>query len=940
MISTSKKRSGRKEEGTKDGRQVILLQNKKNKKKSLSQIMNEQFDEPIGSGDVGGYNEDSFASGGSPPMIEEYDEVPVYHSEGERGGGGSEVGDTAGGYKRFLGERKRAREEEAAAEEKRSNYANSRANSKRFGAAAGRELSQKSPLRRRGPLDPSLSTGKYLATPRNIEAAMDDLFGGLDMADLEEEANEVIPHSAEEEENDDGEGDWEKVEPDVEGEGVGWKEKRSSGKGSKMKKKKAHIQFSDDDDENGEERNKKKKKKVKRVKDLTEEQYIAYLEEKNKKKKGGLPTPTRRMMDEEEEEEGGDDVFDENILKQKKKTKKHDARSGFDPTLVASLDTPSEESMREEEEEDEEVEELGEEDQQKKDEEEDILAQLASLRSHHIQLVQSTISSGKEQRGGSGKSTSSSTAGGGEPQVSMEVRRQNIRETVRHFMMTYAHLVRVRVQLQSAVMRGLRLPQFYALSLFCGEDLPSLLSISVQDENNLPTNHAKMGTMKKKEMENEKDSKKGLQKSKKKEKGKESKASVKAEESASMSRNADENLSPSFSSSSFRKMEHDGGDDEQSTRDSLDVNHLVNQTSLIAREYQHLRREVKYLLSCFYADAIQALQGSSNSTSNSNSNEDVEEDDGLPPSRKKRKLLHPLDIEDSKEKSQEKRKKKKKEVGGSSGVEKDESSICPDMNILTQYHNKVRTQANHCLAYWGDRLSPNGGAAAVTSTTTPLKTIHQPLTAQIQTLLQSKSRLRVKVQKNRSHLAILGHPEHLRASAWWYDLSLFPPPPPSSSGAMGEEEHPTSRNVGREGETSSSGSLHKEQQQERESCMLLRATNIANGDVDDEIYEDSDFVRELARRGGTIALMLQQQLQEDRKAMLGEGSSPSSSSSLSSSAPGQLRGGGSRRGLHRLTKGKAIDGTPRPKLVGFMVPDSWEQLHPPRNEVMVNSLFQ
>lgn len=48
----------------------------------------------------------------------------------------------------------------------------------------------------------------------------------------------------------------------------------------------------------------------------------------------------------------------------------------------------------------------------------------------------------------------------------------------------------------------------------------------------------------------------------------------------------------------------------------------------------------------------------------------------------------------------------------------------------------------------------------------------------------------------------------------------------------------------------------------------------------------------------------------------------------------------SRKGFHRLTKGKSINYDALPKLVGFCVADGFDNLTGERNEVIIKSLFQ
>ncbi|KPI86706.1 hypothetical protein ABL78_4222 [Leptomonas seymouri] len=186
----------------------------------------------------------------------------------------------------------------------------------------------------------------------------------------------------------------------------------------------------------------------------------------------------------------------------------------------------------------------------------------------------------------------------------------------------------------------------------------------------------------------------------------------------------------------------------------------------------------------------------------------------------------------------------------------------PSYRAVEKYHERVLRHADACLDHWGSKL--------VQANSAKLKTISQPLPQQIAAVLTARSRLRARVQKNRSHVAILAHPEHVRAS--------------------------TSADV-----------------------KAQRALHVAEGDVDAEIYDDADFVRELVRRGGAVANQLEQKVKDMQLTLL-----PSRE--------------GARKGFHRITKGKAVNYEPRPKLVGFMMAESLEDTQ--RNDVVVKNLFQ
>ncbi|KEG09283.1 protein AATF/BFR2 [Trypanosoma grayi] len=183
-----------------------------------------------------------------------------------------------------------------------------------------------------------------------------------------------------------------------------------------------------------------------------------------------------------------------------------------------------------------------------------------------------------------------------------------------------------------------------------------------------------------------------------------------------------------------------------------------------------------------------------------------------------------------------------------------------DFSDINACHRRMMKGVDTCIEYWGAKLvQPNSAK---------LRTLSQPLLQQIRAILESKARLRSKVQKNRSHVAILGHPEHYKASQ-------------SAEG------------------------------------KAARALHIAEGDIDEEIYDDAEFLREVVRRGGVAKL--EQQLQEIQSSL-------------------QPHEALAKRGFHRLTKGKAVNYEPRPKLVGFLLPLPYAVSG--QHEVMVKSLFQ
>ncbi|ORC88999.1 protein AATF/BFR2 [Trypanosoma theileri] len=188
----------------------------------------------------------------------------------------------------------------------------------------------------------------------------------------------------------------------------------------------------------------------------------------------------------------------------------------------------------------------------------------------------------------------------------------------------------------------------------------------------------------------------------------------------------------------------------------------------------------------------------------------------------------------------------------------------PNFKEINASHRRMMKDVDECIEYWGAKLvQPNS---------VKLRTISQPLLQQIRAILEGKARLRAKVQKNRSHVAILAHPEHYQAT------------------------------VSAEGKSA-------------------RALHIAEGDNDDEIYDDAEFLREVVKRGGMARLQQEQQQQflEEQESL------------RASAVP-------SKRGFHRLTKGKSVNYEPRPKLVGFLMPVPYT--YSEQHEVMVKSLFQ
>lgn len=191
-----------------------------------------------------------------------------------------------------------------------------------------------------------------------------------------------------------------------------------------------------------------------------------------------------------------------------------------------------------------------------------------------------------------------------------------------------------------------------------------------------------------------------------------------------------------------------------------------------------------------------------------------------------------------------------------------EAGEIPDFRQLQRFHQRMLGRANDCLAYWGTKL--------VQANSAKLQSIAQPLPQQIAAILAAKSRLLHKVQKNRGHVFILAHPDHERCA------------------------------------TSA-------------EAKAKRAAQMAYGDVDSEIYDDADFLRELVRRGGAVANRLEQQLADMNRELM-----PTKEAS--------------KKGFHRMTKGKAVSYDPRPKIVGFLMPQGYANSG--RNDVVFHSIFK
>jgi protein AATF/BFR2 len=128
------------------------------------------------------------------------------------------------------------------------------------------------------------------------------------------------------------------------------------------------------------------------------------------------------------------------------------------------------------------------------------------------------------------------------------------------------------------------------------------------------------------------------------------------------------------------------------------------------------------------------------------------------------------------------------------------------------------------------------------------KVIDAPLLDQIRAVTSGTERLMHRAQRNRTNARILGHPEHFAATA------------------------------------------------------AEQALRVAGGNVDREIFDDVDFVKELVQRSGQWSRALE----------------ATSLTTLVDPNKGEAK-----KGHHRRTKGRTVNYDPRPKIVGFMVPEQF-----------------
>eukprot|EP00672_Neobodo_designis_P025676 CAMPEP_0174842092 /NCGR_PEP_ID=MMETSP1114-20130205/9699_1 /TAXON_ID=312471 /ORGANISM="Neobodo designis, Strain CCAP 1951/1" /LENGTH=474 /DNA_ID=CAMNT_0016076289 /DNA_START=33 /DNA_END=1457 /DNA_ORIENTATION=+ len=171
---------------------------------------------------------------------------------------------------------------------------------------------------------------------------------------------------------------------------------------------------------------------------------------------------------------------------------------------------------------------------------------------------------------------------------------------------------------------------------------------------------------------------------------------------------------------------------------------------------------------------------------------------------------------------------------------------------LSKHHKSVMAAVDAGIERWGHR----GQVASDPK----LQAVNRPLLEQIRGVISGRQRLLHRAQRNRAHVHIFGHPQHFDKSA------------------------------------------------------ADRAVAIADGDEDREVFDDCDFVKEMAlRQGGSAAKSVDALMPEDK---------------LKSEA---------KKGHHRKTKGRTVNYDPRPKLVGFMVTRPYED--DGRYDALLRSVF-
>jgi protein AATF/BFR2 len=182
---------------------------------------------------------------------------------------------------------------------------------------------------------------------------------------------------------------------------------------------------------------------------------------------------------------------------------------------------------------------------------------------------------------------------------------------------------------------------------------------------------------------------------------------------------------------------------------------------------------------------------------------------------------------------------------------KSEAPVEKLWSLISARHTRMMSTVNASVARWGHRAQAQNDPK--------LKAVNRPLLEQIRGVIGGKQRLLHRAQRNRAHVHIFGHPQHF-------------------------EQSPADR-----------------------------AVAIADGDADRELFDDGDFVKELALHHGSTAEKLAKLLPED-----------------ASKAE-------AKKGHHRKTKGRTVNYDPRPKIVGFMMPVAYDESD--RYDALLTSLF-
>ena len=199
---------------------------------------------------------------------------------------------------------------------------------------------------------------------------------------------------------------------------------------------------------------------------------------------------------------------------------------------------------------------------------------------------------------------------------------------------------------------------------------------------------------------------------------------------------------------------------------------------------------------------------------------------------------------------------------------------------ISSLHSKLMHHVDETLEFWGSKVSTPNGAK--------LQAVNQPILDQIRAAVAAKTaRMEQTSQKNRTHANIFGHPHHMEAA---------------HDGA-------------------SAAAVVKRQLTEQ------RALDIANGDIDPEIFDDGDFIRELVHKTGSSGIGGA----AATEALLRTGDKQSNGAAAI--------GMSTKVGFHRLTKGKSVSYDPRPKLVGFMARQPYGT-DDEQHATLLQSLFQ